>query len=135
MYRCDTGQGNPPVFQNAPGPGCRALDLPPLTSVPGTAVPARPRAAATAPAQFPQVDANQQRNRDADRRRIRQKEMEREKSRLAEVSREYNGGEPERLGDERNYQKYLERVERLKRQLDQSQSNVGSLQRELDALN
>ena len=132
IYRCESADG-PPVFQNAPGKGCRALDLPPLNSIPGgKAQPAARQAAA--PSSFPQVGEKLQRERDSDRRRILEQELSRERSRLADVKREYNGGEPERLGDERNYQKYLDRVDRLKRDLSRSESNVASLQRELDGL-
>ena len=132
IYRCES-DGAAPVYQNAPGRGCRPLDLPPLTSVPATrAQPAQRQA--SAPVGFPKVGESQQRERDADRRRILEQELSRERARLAEVRREYNNGEPERLGDERNYQKYLDRVERLKRDLGRSESNIASLQRELDGL-
>ena len=134
IYRCESADG-PPVFQNAPGRGCKALDLPPLTSVPG--LQSQPQTAprqASAPASFPRVGEAQQRERDSDRRRILEQELNRERARLADVRREYNGGEPERQGDERNYQKYLDRVERLKRDLSRSEGSVASLQRELDGL-
>jgi len=40
--------------------------------------------------------------------------LRREEGRLADLQREYNNGEPERRGDERNYQRYLDRVAELK---------------------
>ena len=54
--------------------------------------------------------------------------------RLESLRREYNDGQPERLGSERNYQKYLDRVERLKEDIARSEANIGSLQRELAAI-
>ena len=41
-----------------------------------------------------------------------------EEERLAALQKEYNNGEPERRGDERNYQKYLDRVAELKAAVD-----------------
>ena len=40
----------------------------------------------------------------------------------------------ERLGDERNYQKYLDRVDRLKDEVAQAAQNVSSIRREIDSL-
>ncbi len=139
IFRCDSPDGTP-LFQNAPGKNCRALDLPPLNTVPAPRLPAgaAPRAAAGAsavtPAAFPRVDPALQRGRDSDRRRILEDELGREQSKLSGLRKEFNGGEPERLGDERNYQKYLDRVERLKQDLTRSESNVASLRRELEGL-
>lgn len=33
---------------------------------------------------------------------------------LEDKKKEYNDGEPKRFGSERNYQKYLDRIQRLK---------------------
>jgi|GEM_PF-6520422 len=43
-------------------------------------------------------------------------------------------GSPERLGDERNYQKYLDRVDRLKDEVAQAAQNASSIRREIDSL-
>lgn len=128
VYRC-AGPNGTPLYQNAPGKGCQLLDLPPINSVPAARVPA-----ASAGQQGTRVSGSQQRSRDSDRRRILEKELAREQSRVDALQKEYNDGEPERQGDERNYQKYLDRVERLKSELSQATQNVSSLRRELDAL-
>ncbi|HPU54078.1 MAG TPA: DUF4124 domain-containing protein, partial [Burkholderiaceae bacterium] len=47
---------------------------------------------------------------------------------------EYNNGEPERRGDERNYQKYLDRVQRLKEDIARTEGNLATIRRELSAL-
>lgn len=147
IYRCEPAAGGPPVFQNTPGRNCKELDLPPLTTVPAPRLPAAanrsgsaagassaPTASAGRSDGFPRVGASEQRQRDSDRRRILEDELKREESRLTQIRKEYNGGEPERQGDERNYQKYLDRVERLKQDLQRSEGNVASLQRELDSV-
>lgn len=135
IYRCESLDGTP-LFQNSPGKNCKAMDLPSLTTVPSPRLPAgnRTTTANASPSDFPRVDASAQRNRDSDRRRILEDELAREKSRLEEIRKEYNGGEPERLGNERNYQKYLDRVERLKDDISRSETNVASLRRELEGV-
>ena len=135
IYRCESPDGTP-LFQNAPGKDCKALNLPSLTTVPAVRTPtgARATTASAPPADFPRVEAAAQRSRDSDRKRILQDELTREQARLEEIRKEYNGGEPERLGNERNYQKYLDRVERLKDDITRSETNVASLRRELEGV-
>jgi len=54
--------------------------------------------------------------------------------RLAELRREYNNGEPERLGNERNYQKYLDRVADLKSSIARKEADIAAIKRELAKL-
>ena len=134
IYRCESADGTP-LFQNSPGKNCKAMDLPSLTTVPSARTPAAgARTANATPSDFPRVDASAQRSRDSDRKRILQDELTKEQARLEEVRKEYNGGEPERQGNERNYQKYLDRVERLKDDITRSETNVASLRRELESV-
>ena len=146
IYRCENASGVP-MYQNAPGPGCKVLDLPVITTIPAPKLPPQPparavqgapqgggQAGSAAPAGFPKVDASAQRSRDLDRRRILEDELRKEESRLTELRTEFQGGEPERRGDERNYQKYLDRVQRLKDDIARSESAVSSLRREMAAL-
>jgi hypothetical protein len=77
------------------------------------------------------VESSAQRERDEIRRALLETELKREEARLAELRTEYNNGEPERRGDERNYQKYLDRVQLLREQISRSESNVAELRREL----
>jgi len=77
------------------------------------------------------VEIGAQRVRDTDRKRILEEELAAEEKRLAELKKEFNNGEPERQGDERNYQKYLDRTEKLKADVARSEANVDSLKREL----
>jgi hypothetical protein len=135
IYRCESADGTP-LFQNTPGKNCKAMDLPSLTTIPSVRLPSTTgRGPSTAtPSDFPRVEAAAQRSRDSDRRRILEDELGREQSKLEEIRREYNNGEPERLGNERNYQRYLDRVERLKGEIARSETNLSSLRRELDSV-
>jgi chromosome segregation ATPase len=76
--------------------------------------------------------AAQQRARDNDARRILQDELQREEQRLAELRKEYADGQPERRGDERNYQKYLDRVASLKAQIERKEEDIAAIRRELN---
>ena len=80
------------------------------------------------------IDPQAQRARDSDSRRILEGELRREEERLAELKREYNNGEPERLGNERNYQKYLDRTAELKSGVARKESDIAAIRRELTKL-
>jgi hypothetical protein len=118
--------------------GCKVIEGAPVTIVetvrpnpPPTSTPAA--ASAPRPAQS-RVDPAQQRARDDDRRRILADELVREQQRLGELQRDYNNGQPERLGSERNYQRYLDRVAEMKAALARKEADVAALQREIDKL-
>ncbi|MDO4904466.1 MAG: DUF4124 domain-containing protein [Lautropia sp.] len=132
VYRCDGPDGTP-LFQNAPGKGCKLLDLPPINSVPADKLPVSPTAAGRS-REGTKVGNGQQRVRDSDRRRILEDELAREQKRLEEVRTRYNDGEPERQPGESSYQAYTERVQRLRNELIQTEGNVSSLKREIDSL-
>jgi hypothetical protein len=138
VYRCP----GPPVLytdaitpQEAQQRGCRTIEGAPVTIVQTP----RGRAPASAPASAPRpaearVDPAAQRARDSDARRILNDELRREEARLAEMRREFNNGEPERQGDERNYQRYLDRVAEMRAALARKEADVAALQRELAKL-
>jgi hypothetical protein len=144
IWRCENN--GVVEYSNNPASGrdakCRTVDLPNLTTIPAPKLPSQPgpaarppgAAATPTPAGFPRVDTGAQRTRDADRRRILEDELKKEEMRLAELRSEFNNGEPERRGDERNYQRYLDRVQRLKDDIARSESAVSSLRREMAAL-
>ncbi len=139
IFLCVDAGGHKELTDTRKGPHCRPLDVPgavipaPKPRPEGsqrTRVPA-PAASAASPADFPRVDTSEQRARDADRRQILQDELSGELGKLADMKREYNNGEPERRGDERNYAKYQERVANLKDSISRSEKNVEALKREL----
>lgn len=137
IFLCIDANGHKELTDTRKGAHCKPLDLP--TVIPalakrqpdGTQRPRAPAAAATAPADFPKVDSAAQKARDADRRQILQDELSGEQAKLGELKREFNNGEPERRGDERNYAKYQERVANLKDGISRSEKNVEALRREI----
>lgn len=116
----------------APAPGAPAAAPGAAPATPATAPGVS--GARTSPEGFPKVDPAAQRARDSDRRRILEDESKKEEARLAELQKEYNAGEPERRGDERNYQKYLDRVQRLKEDIARTEGNLATIRRELSAV-
>lgn len=131
------------IFQNTGNvKGCKRLDVQPILTVPATRQPAGRSSTAAggedrvtvSPANFPRVDRETQRMRDSDRRRILEDELRAEEERLARLKAEYNNGEPERRGDERNYALYRERVQRLQEDIGRAENNASSLRRELALL-
>ena len=81
------------------------------------------------------VDRDLQRARDSDRRAVLGAELREAEARLAAARAEYNNGEPERRGDERNFAKYQERVAELKAAIGRQEADVAALRRELAKLN
>ena len=141
VYRCP---GPPVLYTDALTPeearerGCRTIDGAPLTvvQVPRRAAPAaRPASAAQAPRPpEARVDSAAQRARDTDARRILEQEQRREEERLAELRKEFNNGEPERRGDERNFARYQERVEQMRAAIQRKEADLAAIRRELAKL-
>jgi hypothetical protein len=140
IFLCVDAEGNK-TFQNVgTGKGCKRMDVGPVLSVPAARVPQQraPRdgeeRAVVSPANFPRVDRDTQRSRDNDRKRLLEDELKAEEDKLARLKSEYNGGEPERRGDERNFALYAERVQRLRDDVARAESNVNALRREIALL-
>ena len=134
VYRCP---GNPVLYtdaissKEAKEKGCRLLEGAPITVIQGP----KPRAAAPVPATSgpaaSRIDPADQRVRDNDSRRILDAELKREEERLAAMKLDYNNGEPERQGNEKNFQKYTERVADMKSAIARKESDIAAIKREL----
>ncbi|MDX5411241.1 MAG: DUF4124 domain-containing protein [Thauera sp.] len=109
---------------------------------PVSTVPApvrRPAAASGAPASaspgaFPRVSPNDQRSRDDARRQVLQGELATEEGALAEAEKALAEQEAVRLGDERNYQKVLDRLQPFKDKVELHKRNIEALRREISGL-
>ena len=113
-----------------------------VTVVQGTAVSGSPppktparnaSGASSGPSRF--EGGSDQRARDSDSRVILESELKKAESRLAELQKEYNNGEPEKQGIEsRNYQRNLDRVAERKVSLARQQSDIAGIKREIARL-
>ena len=145
VYRCP----GPPVLytdqiseQEAKDKHCRTIEGAPITIV------QMPKPAAAKPPPVAsgsregkgdargdgKVDPAAQRQRDSDARKLLEGELRREEAKLAELQKAYNNGEPERQGDERNYQRYLDRVAEMKAAITRKEADIAALKREIATL-
>jgi|ERR1035441_8134164 hypothetical protein len=92
----------------------------------------RPAAANPSPAGFPKVDAATQKSRDGARRRILEEELSGEEKALAQAKAELTEQEGIRTGDEKNYQRVLDRLQQYKDEVERHQKNVEALKTELN---
>lgn len=84
------------------------------------------------PKPAPRIDSGDQRSRDSDARLILESELKKAEVRQAELLKEYNNGEPEKMGPEhRNHQKYVDRVSELKASIARNESDIAGIRREL----
>jgi hypothetical protein len=131
IYRCGNEYTNTvPAGQKN---NCKLLEGGNVTVVqaprPLTTAPVR---VATATQASQRVDGSEQRSRDSDVRQILESELKKSQTRREDLLREYNNGEPEKLGPEtRNHQKYLDRVAELKANIDRNDSDIAGIQREI----
>ena len=80
---------------------------------------------------FPNVSNETQRARDNTRQQILQSELATEQKALDEAKKALTEQEAVRMGNERNYQKVLDRLEPYKNAVELHQRNIDALQREL----
>jgi ribosome-associated protein YbcJ (S4-like RNA binding protein) len=145
IYRCGNEYLNDAKVAQARG--CKVVEGGNVTIVQGTKVQtpvavATPTPSATAPARAgatpaalprdAKPDSAEQRARDNDQRLILESELKKAETRLAELQKEFNNGEPEKRGEEfRNHQKYVERTAELKANINRHESDVAGIKREL----
>ena len=139
VFRC----GN--VYTNQPmsGQNCQPMTGGHVTVIEGTQVPvasATPTPTPSPDAAFSvanalQVDAQAQRQRDAQASVLLQTELQKAQARHADLLQLWRNGEPERQADEqRQPQKYQERLAQLRAALQRSEADLAGLQRELARL-
>jgi len=143
VYKCVDKSGRV-EFTDINKSGCKALDLPGYVATPApaprAATPAvtvrqgaarAPAPVAANPSGFPRVDTATQRARDDDRRGILNEELRAEEQKLSDLKRDFNNGEPERQGNEKNYAKYQERVAQMRDDIGRTERNIEALRREI----
>lgn len=128
IYVCTDAKGVKSYGNVGDGKGCKKIELPGITTF-----PAPKKNASTG--NFPKVDEATQKKRDSERKQILGDELRSEQQKFSELNTQYNNGEPDRNGNERNYAKYQERVKEIKDNIVRSQQNIDALQREINGLN
>ena len=139
VYRCPGNLYTSEISaKEAQDRGCRTIEGAPVTVVQGqrprAGTPVPPASGAAARPADSRVDPSAQRARDNDSRRILESELKKEEDQLAQMRKDYNNGEPDRLGDEKNYAKYQERVAGMKAAIERKENDVAALRREIGKL-
>ncbi len=98
------------------------------------AIPPRAAASAPSPAGFPKVDAGTQKSRDEARRRILVDELGSEEKALEKAKADLAQQESVRSGNEKNYQRVLDRLQPYKDDVERHEKNVAALKKELDSV-
>lgn len=113
------------TYSNVPSKGAQKLNLEPLNTVPAS----KPKP--QSPDNFPRVESDTQKGRDYTRRQILENELVQEMNQLEEAKKALAEGQETRLGSERNYQRYLDRVQKLKDTVADHQKNIDALRVEI----
>ena len=134
IYRCGNSYTN--SASEAQAKGCKPMEGGNVTVVEGTRVGGGNVKVVSAPqissSSGQRIDAEEQKARDSDARAILEAELKKAEARQAELIKEYNNGEPEKLGPEhRNNQKYLERIAELKASIARNENDIAGIKREL----
>ena len=115
------------TYTNFPKKGAKKLNLDPPSSM----AAAKPKTQTETPSNFPRVDSETQKQRDGTRRSILEQELATEQSELDKAKKALAEGEDIRLGDEKNYQKVLDRLQPLKDNVSLHEKNIAALNKEL----
>ena len=123
IYRCGNEYTN--TVTEAQAKNCKLISGGNVTVIQAVkATPPKPGASRT--------DSADQRAKDSDARLILEAELKKAESKQADLVKEYNNGEPERLGPEtRNNQKYIDRVADLKAAISRGEADIADIRREL----
>ena len=131
VYKCVDEDGHVTYTNTKPSPKakCTALSRDQrVSTVPG-------RAANTpSPAGFPKVSGDAQKARDNDRRTILEQELVTEQKNLDQARKELAEQEAVRTGDERNYQRVLDRLQPFKDKVSLHERNLEALKKEIGNL-
>jgi hypothetical protein len=142
VYRCGNLYTNNKIEAEKPGSNCKEVTGGNVTVVQGAARAAVPPSAAggagvsaaRSPAGSPQVTGSDQRARDGEARSVLESELKKAEERQAQLLKDYNNGEPERQGNEKNFQKYQDRVGEMKAEIDRNKSDIDGIRREIGRL-
>lgn len=135
VYKCVDAEGRTTYTNDRMlARGCKLLSQD--QSVSTMPPPRTPAGQASSPASsgFPRVSPDTQRARDDSRRQVLEKELATEESALEEARKALTEQESVRFGDERNYQRVLDRLQPFKDKVDLHERNIEALKREISNL-
>ncbi|WP_295627419.1 DUF4124 domain-containing protein [uncultured Nitrosomonas sp.] len=123
VYKHTDENGNV-TYSNIPSNDSKRVDLPPIIVVP--------------PVDTGEVEDRISKRRESmklkEHREQLQNKIAAEEAQLNEAKSEYKDGMPDRLGSERNYQRYLNRVDRLREEISAREKNLELMKSDLDTI-
>ena len=108
--------------------GCKPFHFDPPNAAPAPRPQSQPQAK---PANFPSVDSETQKQRDAGRRKILEQELAQEQQQLDGAKKQLAEQQELRLGTEKNFARVEERLKPFEGRVKLHESNIESLKREL----
>ena len=132
IYKCVDSRGRPLYTsdrRDTAGKKCELVSRE-VNVVPGS----KSAAKAPTPSDFPREDAASRASAKDRQRQILEKELTQEQELLAKAKKELSEQEQVRTGDERNYAKVLDRLQKYKDSVEVHEKNVEALRRELNNL-
>lgn len=132
IYKCTDASGGTLISNTRMDKSCKAVVTGPESTIPAP----KPRAAAAnpSPAGFPRVAEDTQKARDSDRRLILEQELAGEQRNLEQAKKDLAEQEAVRNGDDRNYQRVLDRLQPYKDRVAQHERNIQAINKELGNL-
>ena len=129
MWKCVDPDGTTRYTNvKADAKGCKGLNLEPMNTAPA---PPRAPQANQKPANFPSVDNDTQRQRDAGRRKILEQELAQEQQQLDTAKKQLAQQKDTRSGNEKNFARVEERLRPFEDQVKLHENNVESLRKEI----
>jgi septal ring factor EnvC (AmiA/AmiB activator) len=126
IFKCADADGHV-TYSNVASKNCKKLNLDPVNSAPAAKAATR----TPTPAAFPKVDDNTQKARDTDRRRILESELAAEQKNFEQAKKDLAEQEAVRSGDERNYQRVLDRLQPFKDKVALHERNIEAIRKEI----
>jgi Ulp1 family protease len=125
MWKCVDADGKTHYTNvKSDAKGCKALNLDPINVAPPVRVQQKP-------ANFPSVDSDTQRQRDAGRRKILEQELAQEQTQLEIAKKQLAEQQDVRLGSEKNFTRVEDRLKPYEERVKLHEGNIDSLKREI----
>ncbi|MBI4189084.1 MAG: DUF4124 domain-containing protein [Betaproteobacteria bacterium] len=132
IWECIDPQSGAKELNNDPASAknknCVRKNIGPINTVPAPRPPQQP---AQKSANFPSVDGDTQKQRDAERRQILERELAQEQRSLETARKQLAEQKEIRLGSEKNFARVEERLKPYEDRVRQHQNNIESLKKEL----
>jgi len=132
IYRCTDANGGMLISNTRVDKSCKAVVLPPDSSLPAPRTKPSGAAANPSPAGFPRVQEDAQKARDTDRKRILEQELAGEQRSLDQAQRELSDQDSLRGRDASA--SALDRLQPYRDRVAQHERNIIAIQKELSGL-